>query len=417
MVTLLFVHGTGVREPAYSTALERIRAKVAARRPDVRVEPCDWGSALGSHLRAGGASIPGFVTQNGKGPAPPAAEDEEVARWALLYADPLAELDFYALTAAAAPAPFLPGAVARGDTLLADLTWLPKHDLLRMAWADAGLDVPLAQAADALATAPELRRAAAVDGDAASALPRLTARALVAHALNRSDGDAGRLPAERRDELVDRLTDALGGDVRSIPEAVSAAVRFSARLFEIALGNRLAVAHRTAWSSRSVGFFGDIVRYLVRGEAVRAFVAEAVRAQPGPVVLLGHSLGGIVSFDLLASGTLLDGTATGADPRPGKVAALVTVGSQAPLLYELDALPSRPFGSGLPAGFPPWVNVYDRRDLLSYQAAPVFDTNVTDVRDVEVDNRQPVSAAHSSYWGNEQLYTALCGVLDRATRQ
>jgi len=417
MVTLLFVHGTGVREPDYSAALKTIRAVVTARRPDVRVEPCDWGSALGSYLRAGGASIPGFVAQEGRGPAAPAPQDEEVARWTLLYADPLAELELFALTASAAPAPFVPGTVARSDALLAELTRLADHESQRTAWADAGLDVPLAQAAEALAAAPELRRAAAADSDAASALPRLTARALVAHALNRGDGDAGRLPAGQRDELVDRLTAALGGDVRGIPEAVSAAVRFSARLFESAVGNRLAVARRTAWSGKSVGFFGDIVRYLVRGEAVRAFVAEAVRAQPGPVVLLGHSLGGIVAFDLLASGTLLDGAGAGPGARPGKVAALVTVGSQAPLLYELDALPSRPFGSGLPPGFPPWVNVYDRRDLLSYQAASVFDTDVTEVQDVEVDNRQPVSAAHSSYWGNEQFYVVLCGVLDRAARQ
>ncbi|MEV6941338.1 hypothetical protein AB0N07_04870 [Streptomyces sp. NPDC051172] len=417
MVTLLFVHGTGVREPDYGKALRTIRTEVRARRPDVRVEPCDWGSALGSHLRAGGASIPGFVDQDGKGPAAPAPEDEEVARWALLYADPLAELELLVLTSAAAtPAPFVPGAVARGDTLLADLTRLADHDSLRAAWADAGLDVPLQQAADALHGAPELRRAAAA-GATAVVLPRLTARALVAYALNRSDDDAGRLPAGRRDELVDRLTEALGGDVRGIPEAVSAAVRFSARLFESALGNRLAVARRTAWSGKSVGFFGDIMRYLVRGEAVRAVVSEAVRAQSGPVVLLGHSLGGIVSFDLLASGTLLDGAATGPGARPRKVAALVTVGSQAPLLYELDALPSRPFGSGLPPGFPPWTNVYDRRDLLSYRAAPVFDTEATDVRDVEVDNRQPVSAAHSSYWGNEHFYSVLCGVLDRAAGQ
>ncbi|MEW1830453.1 hypothetical protein [Streptomyces sp. NPDC088196] len=417
MVTLLFVHGTGVREPDYSTALERIRAEVVSRRPDVRVEPCDWGSALGSHLRAGGASIPGFVDKAGKGPAAPAPQDEDVARWALLYADPFAELELFALTAGTERAVFVPGVLPRGDLLLADLVRLPEHESVSASWTGAGLDVPLARAAEALAAAPELRRAAGAGGEAVSALPRLTARALVAYALNRGDSDAGRVPAGQRDALVNHLTDALGGDLRGVPEAVSAAVRLSARLFEHALGSRLVVSRRTALTGRSVGFLGDIVRYLVRGEAVRALVAEAVRAQPGPVVLLGHSLGGIVSFDLLASGTLLDGAASGPGARPGKVAALVTVGSQAPLLYELDALPSRPFGSGLPAGFPPWVNVYDRRDLLSYQAAEVFGTGTADVRDEEVDNGQPVSAAHSSYWGNDRFYTVLCDVLDRIARQ
>ncbi|MFE1883493.1 alpha/beta fold hydrolase [Streptomyces diastatochromogenes] len=411
MVTLLFVHGTGVREPDYGDALERVREAVAARRPDVRVEPCDWGSALGSHLRDGGASIPGFVEQDGRGPAAPAPEDEQVARWALLYADPLAELELFALTGTAAEksAPFVPGGAAQGDELLEALAGLPASDMASAAWTEAGLRLPLARAAADLAGTPALRRAVAADGRTPPVLPRLAARALVAQALHQ-EGDPGWVSAGTRDALVDRLTEALGGDARGVSEALAVGARFAARLFENALGSRLVVAHRTALSGRSVGFFGDIVRYLVRGTAVRALVAERVRAQPGPVVLLGHSLGGIISFDLLASGVLLDGAESGPGARPGQVRALVTVGSQAPLLYELDALPSRPYGSGLPRGFPHWVNVYDRRDLLSYKASGVFGGRVTDV---EVDNRQPVSAAHGAYWSNDGFWAVLDDVLDR----
>lgn len=407
-VTVLFVHGTGVREPGYSAALKRIRMGVAGLRGDVRVEPCDWGSALGSHLRAGGASIPGFVEQGGAGPAEPDERDQEIARWALLYADPLAELELVALAGAKASGDFVPGVVAPGDALLGALAGLADDDTARTAWAESGIDVPLADAVAVLGGAGALRRATAAEPQA---LPRLTARALVAYALGR--GDTARLAAAERDTLVDRLTEALGGDLRGVPEAVSAAVRVSARLFESIGGSRVVVARRTAWSGGRAGFFGDIARYLVRGEGVRAFVAEAVRAQPGPVVLLGHSLGGIVCFDLLASGVLLDGAEQGPGARPGQVAALLTVGSQAPLLYELDALPSRPYGSGLPPGFPPWVNVYDRRDLLSYLAAGVFGTETTDVRDVELDNEQPVSAAHGGYWRNERFYAVLREVLER----
>ncbi|WP_250400491.1 hypothetical protein [Streptomyces cellostaticus] len=411
MVTLLFVHGTGVREPGYGNALRRVREAVAARRPDVRVEPCDWGSALGSYLRDGGVSIPGFAQQDGRGPEAPAPDDEQVARWALLYADPLAELRLSTLigTAVADPAPFVPGGTAPGDELLEALAGLPSSDAASAAWTEAGLGLPLARAAAGLAGAAELRRAVTAAGGPSSVLPRLTARALVAQALHQG-GDPGHIPAATRDALVDRLTGALGGDARGVGEALAAGARFAARLFENVLGSRLAVAHRTALSGRSVGFVGDIVSYLVRGEAVRALVAERIRAQSGPVVVLAHSLGGIISFDLLASGVLLDGAETGPGARPGQVKALVTVGSQAPLLYELDALPSRPHGSGLPKGFPPWVNVYDRRDLLSYRASEVFVDGVTDV---EVDNRQPVSAAHSAYWSNDTLWAVLKDVLDR----
>ncbi|MFF3844355.1 hypothetical protein [Streptomyces sp. NPDC002328] len=413
MVTLLFVHGTGVREPDYSAALGRIRTVVAGLRPDVRVEPCDWGSALGSYLRDGGASIPGFVEQGGGGPAAPAPENEQTARWALLYADPWAELELFALTAAAAgrSQPFVPGTVPPGDALLTSLAALESSDGVRQAWEDAGLGLPLSRAVAETSAAGPLRRAVTVEAGGPSPLPRLAARALVAYALGHG-GDTGRVPAPVRDAVVDVLTETLGGDARGVSEALSAATRFSVRLFEQALGSRLVVARRTALSGRSVGFFGDIVRYLVRGEAVRAFVAERVRAQPGPVVLLGHSLGGIVSFDLLASGVLLDGAQEGPGARPGRVAALITVGSQAPLLYELDALPSLAHGSGLPKGFPRWVNVYDRRDLLSYQASGVFKGAVTDV---EVDNRQPVSAAHSAYWSNDRFHAVLHEVLDRVS--
>ncbi|MFJ2962856.1 hypothetical protein ACIPIC_11175 [Streptomyces collinus] len=375
------------------------------------MESCDWGSALGTYLRAGGASIPGFVEQEGRGPAAPSPQDEDIARWALLYEDPFVELELLALTGGSTDrVSFAPGAVPPGDRVLFALSGLADRETARAAWAKADLDMPLTEAVAALGRALVLRRAADAGGAAATALPRLTARALTAYALARADRDAGRLPADVRDALVDRLTDELGGDVRAVPEAVSAAALFSARLFENLLGSRLAVARRTAWSGRSVGFFGDVARYLVRGEAVRAFVAEAVRELPGPVMLLGHSLGGVVAFDLLASGVLLDGAGPGPSGRLGQVAALVTVGSQVPLLYELDALPSRPYGVGLPAGFPHWVNVYDRRDLLSYRAGEVFEG---EVRDVEVDNRQPVSAAHSAYWANDRFHKVLGEVLDR----
>ncbi|CCK30155.1 hypothetical protein BN159_5776 [Streptomyces davaonensis JCM 4913] len=407
-LTVLFVHGTGVREPDYSDALRRIRNGLAKLRPDVRVEPCDWGSALGSHLRAGGVSIPGFVEQGGRGPDEPDPRDQAIAQWALLYINPFAELELAALAAPADPGGFVPGVVPPGDALLSALAGLPADDTVRAAWERSGIGVPLTEAVAALAAAPALRRATERDPHA---LPRLTARALVAYALGR--GETPIVAAAERDALTELLTDALGGDVRGVPEAVAAAARLSARLFESLGGSRVVVARRTAWSERKVGFFGDIVRYLVRGEAVRALVAERVRAQPGPVVLLGHSLGGIVCFDLLASGVLLDGAEQGPGARPAEVAGLLTVGSQAPLLHELDALPSLRFGTSLPPGFPPWVNVYDRRDMLAFLAAEVFRPAGADVLDVAVDNSEPVSAAHGAYWDNQHVHQVMCELLDR----
>ncbi|MFD8819629.1 hypothetical protein ACFV23_51195, partial [Streptomyces sp. NPDC059627] len=123
-----------------------------------------------------------------------------------------------------------------------------------------------------------------------------------------------------------------------------------------------------------------------------AAAAAAVQEAEPPVVVLAHSLGGIAALDLLVL-----------RPLP-QVALLVTVGSQAPFLYELGALPSLEPGCPLPAHVPPWLNVYDRRDLLSYLGAGVFPGRV---RDVALDSRQPFPLSHSAYWSNPELYRVL----------
>jgi hypothetical protein len=55
MPTLLFVHGTGVREPHYSRALAQVRRGLHGTAVDV--QPCYWG-AIGTRLHANGASVP-----------------------------------------------------------------------------------------------------------------------------------------------------------------------------------------------------------------------------------------------------------------------------------------------------------------------------------------------------------------------
>jgi hypothetical protein len=404
VVTVLFVHGTGVRAASSAATLKAIRAGLARVRPDARVEPCDWGTALGSYLRAGGASIPGYREYAAASGLPEAEPDEGRARWAMLYADPFAELSVYALTDAAGTTDtsFTPGRADPGDRLIAALAQVNGSGAVAAAWSAVAPDRSPGEAVASLLAAPEPRRAFARAAAVTDDLARLTARALTAWALTHSAEGPAAVAAADRDELADVLTAELGGDVRGLGSALVAALGFSARLFERSLGSRLLVSRRAALSGHSVGAVGDILSYLSRGQEVREYLAAAIRALEGrgPVVVLGHSLGGIVAVDLLA------GRSAAGPP----VDLLVTVGSQAPLLYELDALPSRPYGTGLPAAFPRWLNVYDRRDLLSYLAAGAFagDSRITDV---PVDNRQPVSAAHSAYWANRDFYRILAEAL------
>ena len=80
-----------------------------------------------------------------------------------------------------------------------------------------------------------------------------------------------------------------------------------------------------------------------------------------PVLPVALSLGGIALVDLLA----------GWPDAP--VEACVTVGSQAPLLYTFDAIPSMPYDEADPPHLPvPWLNIYDTRDFLSFLAEPLF---------------------------------------------
>jgi hypothetical protein len=63
----------------------------------------------------------------------------------------------------------------------------------------------------------------------------------------------------------------------------------------------------------------------------------------------------------------------------------------------------------LPKTFPKhWVNVYDRHDLLSYLAAPVFGGDATrTIVDMEVHSGQPFPDAHSAYWGTQDFWSRL----------
>ncbi|MFE2331883.1 hypothetical protein HFP71_08165 [Streptomyces sp. ARC32] len=153
--------------------------------------------------------------------------------------------------------------------------------------------------------------------------------------------------------------------------------------------SRAVVRRRRALTEAAHPAAGDVLRYLSRGEAVRAGLRTLLAGLEPPVAVVAHSLGGIIALDTLVL-----------TPLP-QVRLLVTAGSQAPFLYESGSLPSLEHPAPLPAHFPDWLNLYDPRDLLSYLGAGLFPGRVTDVA---VDSRQPFPAAHSAYWTNPAVY-------------
>ena len=136
--------------------------------------------------------------------------------------------------------------------------------------------------------------------------------------------------------------------------------------------------------------------YLARGQGIRDFIAREIAAAEGPVVCLAHSLGGVAAVDLFVSRHL------------PSIRLLITVASQAPYLYEINALPTLEFGQALPPSVPQWINIYDRRDLLGYAGEGVFPGRV---EDRVVDNRVPFPRSHSAYFGNDDFYAILNEVL------
>jgi hypothetical protein len=62
----------------------------------------------------------------------------------------------------------------------------------------------------------------------------------------------------------------------------------------------------------------------------------------------------------------------------------------------------------LPNSLPPWLNIYDLKDFLSYVGGDLFPGRVVDHR---VDNRQAFPASHSAYWYNPMVWEAILPTL------
>src|SRR3954466_4056264 len=88
MPTILFVHGAGVREGGYIRSFEVIKAAFRTYKIESAVETCFWGKDLGS--RPPRLSLPKPIVEKKKALRP--NTDVEIARWRLLYDDPLFEL-------------------------------------------------------------------------------------------------------------------------------------------------------------------------------------------------------------------------------------------------------------------------------------------------------------------------------------
>ena len=229
------------------------------------------------------------------------------------------------------------------------------------------------------------------------------ANAVVAAAIDLSPGDPPPLAATdpaSRDALVKAVADAILPPDKAPPLewAMNALFGAAKQLGAMHLVRR----RRGRLTDLASAPIADILLYQARGARIRRVIREKVKKveeSNRPVVLLGHSLGGIACVDLLVI-----------EPLP-EVGLLITVGSQAPFLYECNALRSLRRGDSLPPTFVRrWVNIYDPRDFLSYTGQGVFPAapgGPPPVADRLVDNGLAFPDSHGGYWDNPQTWAAI----------
>ncbi|MER9702222.1 hypothetical protein [Mesorhizobium sp. M0146] len=403
MASLIFVHGTGVRAAGYAQALGFVQK--AMQGSGLTVVEALWGDRLGVKLLGDGASIPSDEQTLAIGDSTP--EDEAIALWSLLYDDPLYELRLYEATTRGSSnqGAFIPGRLTPAATLekgLQSILQTVPGGSIDVALEESGLTGgALTKAAQAVkkssAYAAVLLTLREPLGPFRSALARaIVARMVLDQATSGESKPGGQMNASSvsldgatRDRLVSAIAIQLGPAELGIGSWLLGHLGGLAQRW----GTNHVLRNRRTLSDLIYPGVGDILRYQVRGDEVRKFVLEQIKAAEAPVVILGHSLGGIICADLLIQHNL-----------SREVKLLVTVGSQAPFLYEMDVLPGLRWKEELPSHFPRWLNIYDRRDFLSYIGDPVFPGRVTDR---PINSRQPFPQAHSAYFNNADTWNLI----------
>jgi len=167
---------------------------------------------------------------------------------------------------------------------------------------------------------------------------------------------------------------------------------------------------------------GDVFVYLrrretsgVTGVANRIFApiiadltkATRLRSTANPLIVVGHSLGGVILYDLLS-----DRSAVARIEADGGselvIDAWITVGAQTSLFADMGlygTVPGTAANGRLPRPEPvrAWLNVYDYTDVLSFSCEKIFN----DVEDFEFDNVIGLFSAHSSYFQRPSFYQLL----------
>ena len=140
-------------------------------------------------------------------------------------------------------------------------------------------------------------------------------------------------------------------------------------------------------------------------DEIRNIVRDAIAwagQRAGKVILIGHSLGSVIAFDVAVAA--LSGEAQ------SPLAALVTMGS--PLNWVTDIRRSRAGGgtSMLRIDSIPWINFWDAEDPVTEFKKLDIDLFPA-VRNIEVKSDKKLFKAHCNYWEDKTIEEAIARML------
>lgn len=161
-------------------------------------------------------------------------------------------------------------------------------------------------------------------------------------------------------------------------------------------------------------FFGDVFIYLkdgVRRIEIRQRIADdlvkaakAAHEDGDKLIVVGHSMGAIILYDMLSGQEVVDAlsTAVGA---PFLIDLLLTVGTQVGVFEELDLFSHSVPGEspGRPACLGAWWHIYNQMDVLSFGVVGVIDG----VTQFSVDTGANIVDAHGAYFTSPVFHRRL----------
>jgi pimeloyl-ACP methyl ester carboxylesterase len=391
-MAIVFVHGITVRRDRFERLVADVREGCAGAGSALDVNGCYWGD-LGRSAGYTGASIPGFAAGT-RGLGGVASGSRDAGLLAVLLEDPLAELsdlrDVEEFTLGGVGfRPVSDNVVQRNEALRSAEEPVLKR-IVQQASVFTRSDVSrqAEPIRDLLHGVFQEAARAERTLDAVALCPPIS-RAIIAglyQALGGDDALAGEFRWNKAVELVEPVLEAeLGGQRGMMRNAAATSLTLALRH---GLRNRI--------MPQLTLFLGDVFAWFRNRDAILDRVDEAVRVarQDGPLVLIGHSLGGVIAFEYSLQ----------ADR---DVELLATVGSQVGLFGELGVLhgvaPTAEGKLSPPTRVGIWRNFYDPDDALSFCAEPIF----PGVSDIEIDTRAPFPVSHSEYWNLPGTYAGL----------